>query len=107
MPRKRSYYELRCFCRHTPLLATYGLNSQGKIYIHVKIYKSGRVYGEVYVEDGASVRLHCRDCLRWHRVVIRQPGMVNLQEDKVPASIDRGVKVASPMIDAASHSPLR
>lgn len=88
MGRKRSYHELRCPCTHRPLLATYGVGEDGSLYVHVKVFKSGRIYGEIYVEDG-TVRLHCRDCLRWHRVIIRQPNKAGLREEQAPANVVR------------------
>jgi len=66
MPRER---ELRCFCRRQPLLATFGIDKKGKLFVHIKIYKQRRIFGEIVVEGG-TVKLHCRECLRWHTVVI-------------------------------------
>lgn len=63
--------ELRCFCRHEPLLATYGIDSRGKLFVHVKIWKARRIYGELVIEGGL-VKLRCRDCLRWHKIHVRQ-----------------------------------
>lgn len=66
---RRREHELRCFCRSKPLLATYGIDSFGVLFVHVKVYKGDRIYGEIVVEGGL-VKLHCRNCLRWHRVNI-------------------------------------
>lgn len=74
--------ELRCFCRRKPLLATYGLDSKGKLFVHVKIWKQHRIFGEIVVEGG-TVKLHCRECLRWHTVVISSERAV-LSETKPP-----------------------
>ncbi|HEY6021692.1 MAG TPA: hypothetical protein VIY48_18040 [Candidatus Paceibacterota bacterium] len=79
---KKTRNELRCFCSRNPLLATYGLTETGELYIHVKVYKQARVYGEVLVTNG-TVKLHCRECLRWHKVVMRVPGKAELVEDSV------------------------
>jgi hypothetical protein len=86
MARKKSSYELRCFCAHEPLLGTYGRNERGELYIHVRVYKQDRIYGEVVVTSG-RVQIHCRDCLRWHRVVIRSYEDVELKEELVPPQI--------------------
>jgi hypothetical protein len=75
--------ELRCFCRHQPLLATYGVDEKSELYIHIKIFKQGRIFGEVLITRGV-VKLKCRECLRWHTVVIRQPNRAELKEDSVP-----------------------
>jgi len=78
--------ELRCFCSRHPLLATYGVDRKGQLYVHVRVYKQRRIYGEVLV-TGGTVKLMCRECLRWHTVVIRQPGRAELQEQTVPIEV--------------------
>lgn len=79
-------HELRCFCSRQPLLATYGMNDKGKLYVHVRVYKQRRVFGEVLVTEG-RVQLHCRECLRWHTVNIVQPGEAKLVEDSEPPAM--------------------
>lgn len=86
MTQPRSKHELRCFCKLEPLLAVYGVNEQGKLYVHVKIYKQRRIYGEVLVEGGI-VRLRCRECFRWHNVKITQPDRAILEEDSHPTAL--------------------
>lgn len=81
--RGRTKNELRCFCSRAPLLATYGVDEKGKLYIHVRIFKQRRIYGEVIVQEG-KVSLHCRECLRWHTVKIVQPNTAVLVEDTDP-----------------------
>jgi hypothetical protein len=78
--RKSTKNELRCFCRRSPLLATFGIDEKGKLYVHVKIYKQQRIFGEVLIVEGV-VKLHCRECLRWHKVVMRRPGFAELIEE--------------------------
>jgi len=65
--------ELRCFCRGQPLLATYGVDEKGALFVHLKIYKRDRIYGEA-VYMGGVVKFRCRNCLRWHKVVFREDG---------------------------------
>lgn len=84
---QRSSHELRCFCSRKPLLATYGLDSDSKLYVHVRVFKQHRIYGEVIIKGG-EVKIHCRECLRWHRVIIKQPNQVSLSEDSIPMEID-------------------
>ena len=79
-PGNRTHNELRCFCSRKPLLATYGIDAQGSLYVHVKIYKQSRIFGEIIVTDG-TVKVLCRECLRWHRVVMRAKGEVELVEE--------------------------
>lgn len=69
MPRRE--HELRCFCAREPLLATYGVDKRRKLYIHVKIWKARRIFGELVIEGGL-VKIRCRNCLRWHVVRIHQ-----------------------------------
>lgn len=68
--RKRTSNELRCFCARQPLLALYGLNEKGELYIHLKVYKGSRLYAEAILAKG-DISLRCRECLRWHRVIMR------------------------------------
>lgn len=84
--RERTKNELRCFCSRKPLLATFGVDEQGQLYVHVKIFKQSRIFGEVLITEG-RVKLHCRECLRWHTVKIRQPGRAVLEEDSGPPSM--------------------
>lgn len=80
---KETRNELRCFCRRTPLLALYGLNRRGKIYIHFKVWKNRRLFCEMLVTEG-KVQVRCRECLRWHTIVIRQPDDVKLVQTSRP-----------------------
>lgn len=81
MARERTSNELRCLCSRSPLLATYGLDKDGKLYVHVKIYKQRRIYGEVLITEG-KVQLHCRECFRWNTVIIRAPGQATLRAEQ-------------------------
>lgn len=83
--RQRTRNEIRCFCRTQPLLGVYGIDERGKIYVHVKVYKNRRIYGEILVTKG-DIQLRCRECLRWYRVEI-QDGTPNLEETTEPHSI--------------------
>lgn len=89
MQRPKSAHELRCFCRTQPLLAVYGLDQKGELYIHVRIYKQSRIYGELIIKGG-EVKLLCRECLRWHRIVIRPPHTAELVEEPRPPSLAVG-----------------
>jgi hypothetical protein len=66
-----SSHELRCFCRQQPLLAVYGYSIRYGPYVHIKVYKQRRLFGEVVVTGtGSRCELTCRDCLRHHVVTI-------------------------------------
>lgn len=58
---------LRCVCSRQPLLAYYGKADNDKPYVHVKVYKQSKVYGEMLVTDG-TCHLLCRECYRWTRI---------------------------------------
>jgi hypothetical protein len=85
MPRREK--ELRCFCGGEPLLATYGIDKLGKLFIHVKIWKARRIFGELVIEVGI-VKIRCRNCLRWHVVNITGR-RATLQEtrEELPAEV--------------------
>lgn len=71
--------ELRCFCAREPLLAKYGIKN-GKPFVHIRIYKQSRIFGEMVLEIG-TLKILCRDCFRWHTVSIKK-GIVKLEGDK-------------------------
>lgn len=93
MRRERSKRELRCFCSRHPLLAIWGNDEHGKPYIHVKIYKQNRVYGEVVIYGG-EVKITCRECLRWHRITFM--GGVRLEETPPPAEANENAQPTLP-----------
>lgn len=73
---------LHCeLCTFKPLLATYGIDARGSLYVHIKVYKGHRIFGNIYATG--TVKLQCRDCLRWHNVKITQPNQAVLVEEKV------------------------
>jgi hypothetical protein len=61
----------------------YGVDRTGLLYVHVRVFKQDRIFGEIFATGGV-VRICCRDCLRWHKVTIRQPGQAVLVEDARP-----------------------
>lgn len=62
-------HDLRCECSRTPKLATYGIDEDGELFIHIKIWKQKKIYGNVVIKGG-EVNMQCRECLRWHKVRI-------------------------------------
>ena len=63
----------------------YGVDANGDAYVHVKVYKQGRIFGEVVATSGV-VRLRCRECRRWHAVWITQRE-VNHSLSEMPEAI--------------------
>ncbi len=60
---------LRCFCYGKCILGIVKFDNQNKPFVHIKIYKSNRIYGEVLLKFG-DIRVRCRDCYRWHQIRI-------------------------------------
>lgn len=69
-----------------PILAFYGVTDKGGPYLHIKVYKARRVYGEILVVAG-EVQLRCRECFRWYKVVIPKHGAPQLEETPEPEPI--------------------
>lgn len=87
--RRLTKNELRCFCSRAPLLAMYGLNEQGRTYVHIKVYKQRRIYGES-IHYGGEVRIKCRECLRWNVILFVSPDkdQAVLRESATPPEVD-------------------
>jgi hypothetical protein len=86
MPRE---HELRCFCRTQPLLATYGVDASGELFVHIKIYKQSRIFGEIIFKDGVA-KIKCRNCLRWHKVIFRPKSVVLSPDESSEAQAPTG-----------------
>lgn len=87
MTTARRERELRCFCSRKPLLATYGLDRKGSLYVHVKIWKAKRIFGELVIEGG-TVKIRCRECLRWHQIFINtNKATLRENREELPAAI--------------------
>ena len=81
----RQEIELRCECSRRPLLGKAGRDDHGQPFIHVKVYKQRKIYGEIIVTEG-SVRLRCRECFRWNTVrIVRES--VAFQQEPLPEGI--------------------
>ena len=105
MREPKSRNELRCFCRRRPLLAVYGLDALGSVYVHIKVYKNRRIYGEVLVMQGSKISIHCRECLRWYTLEVGTSSP-KLVETPPPDSIAQDTFDA-PMVETHSEHPLR
>jgi hypothetical protein len=81
--------ELRCFCRTQPLLATYGVDSTGELFVHVKIYKQNRIFGEIIFKGGIA-KIRCRNCLRWHKVIFRSRSVELTTDEILEAQVSIG-----------------
>lgn len=51
--------------------------------MHIKIYKSHRIYGEIVVPEGV-VHIRCRECFRWYKLTIRPKDRPVLEESDPP-----------------------
>lgn len=81
---QRTKHELRCFCAREPLLAIFGVDEKGRLYVHQRVYKQGRVFGESLHYGGGTVALLCRECLRWQQVVIKERTKAVLEPMDMP-----------------------
>ena len=77
--------DLRCACSARPLLGVCGRRQDGEPYIHIKVYKQSRIFGEI-VAVGGDVHIKCRECLRWHTVTIKRGG-VDFAVEPLPSDI--------------------
>ena len=60
---------IHCECDYETKLAEYGIDGNGKLFVHLKVFKQGRVFGEMVATSG-MVHLRCRDCGRWTKIRI-------------------------------------
>jgi uncharacterized C2H2 Zn-finger protein len=68
--------DLRCpLCSSEPILARYGIDKDGILYVHIKVYKARQIKHESFVRGG-EVTLRCYRCDRYHVVRIRQNAVV-------------------------------
>lgn len=90
--QSRTGKPLKCFCSRSPILAFYGVNDKGELYVHIKIYKARHVYGEIITTSG-NITIRCRECLRWHTLVLSpDSGTASLVEtEEVPIHDDESV----------------
>mgnify|MGYP001507297685 CR=1 FL=1 len=73
----------RCTCSRKPLLAYYGLDEDGDPYVHTKIYKQDRLYGEWFMQGGVA-KIKCRECFRWTRIVFNDKRNIHATHDVAP-----------------------
>lgn len=78
---KGAHEEMRCVCRHKPLLAICGSDRTGA-YIHVKVYKQKRLYSEIFTRF--PITLRCRDCKRFWNIAIPESSRPRMMEHGVP-----------------------
>ncbi len=75
--------QIRCFCSRRPLLAQYGRGKDGLPYVHVKVHKQKRIYGEIVFTEG-TVRIRCRECLRWYSIKISDRATMRVEQEPLP-----------------------
>lgn len=82
--------EIRCICGRKPLLATFGRDEHGKVFIHMKVFKQSRVYGEIFVSADAIVKIRCRECLRLQKIsIISDRPLLQEEREMMDAMGDR------------------
>lgn len=73
----------------------YGVDRKKRLFVHCRVYKQSRIYGEMLVYGG-EVKIRCRECLRWHNIVIISPNSSRavLREIQQPVEVDGPGNVA-------------
>ena len=97
--------EIRCICGRKPLLATFGRDAHGKLFIHMKVYKQSRVYGEIFVSADAEVKIRCRECLRLQKIKIVSDRPLLQEEREMMDAMGAGSSV--PMVAPVHPLPVR
>lgn len=78
--------DFRCFCARRPLLAVCGRDTlTGEPFVWMKVHKQQRIFGEMIATAG-TVRIRCRECLRWHTLTIKRE-TVDFVEESLPESL--------------------
>lgn len=74
----------------------YGIDSQGRPFVHVKVYKQSHIYGEVVVYGG-EITLRCRECYRWNNIIFVSARGVRavLEETVSPPALDSADMIAT------------
>ena len=79
--------EVRCFCKREPLLAVCGRDTKsGELFVHIKSVKNQRISTEVVVTSG-TVRVRCKECLRWHKIRI-MPVSIDHKPEELPTTMN-------------------
>lgn len=105
MQQVRTKNRLNCFCSRKPLLAMYGIDHRGKAYVHCRVFKQNRIYGDWIAYDG-EVKILCRECLRWLTIVFVQSPKVKaeLHETEVPTEVSQADTVSDVAANLGSPS---
>lgn len=92
--------EVRCICSRRPLLGVLvdGVDEEVRPYFHIKSYKASRLYTENELFDG-ELHVRCRDCMRWHMVIMHEGNFKIEQMAELPDMLD------APTIDAVTSAP--
>lgn len=72
--------QIRCICTARPILAIARVSSSGTRYVHIRIYKQRKVYGEIVIEEGL-VRMKCRSCGHWYSLHVKRDSHKAIAED--------------------------
>lgn len=81
------------------MLAIWGNDEHGKPYVHIRIYKQGRIFGDVVVYGG-EVKICCRECLRWQIITfVGERSSAQLTQTGVPVEVDRELRMSEAVTD--------
>lgn len=66
----KSEREIYCaICENSPILATYGMDEKGRVFVHVKVFKARQIKADLFVRGG-EVTLKCVKCLKYNKILI-------------------------------------
>lgn len=83
-------------CHNHPRLAGFGVDADGRLFVHIMVYKANQMKADVYV-NGGTVTLMCYKCHRYHtirisdskpRLVCSRPPNLEAQRDIPTPTID-------------------
>lgn len=75
----RELQTFRCICFKQPILAVIKADEEDKPFVHLRVYKQTRIFGEIVFTFG-EMHLKCRECYRWHRIRIVR-GKATMEKD--------------------------
>lgn len=67
-------------------MGKYGMDDEGRPYVHVKAWKQRRLIVE-FIQTEGVVRIRCRKCLRWHKITIHGRVPVAFIPEQLPESL--------------------
>ncbi|AMS03406.1 hypothetical protein SEA_BENCZKOWSKI14_13 [Gordonia phage Benczkowski14] len=84
MSTTATQHELRCDCSSHRLLAHYGVDENGKLYVLVASFRNRKPTTKIF--SNHSMKIFCPSCERWFSVVINNQE-ISKQEMRLPPAL--------------------